>query len=51
MLDYSKWADDPSVEKTTFTSVVRNIILGLVWTFWIFDIYLILVVMLNLLIA
>ncbi len=49
--DYSSWADDPNAKDLTFSSTVRNIIVTLAWAFWILDIYLILIVMLNLLIA
>ena len=50
--DYSEWADDPNAtDNLSFSSTVRNVIVTITWCFWILDIYLILVVMLNLLIA
>ena len=49
--NYSLWANDPNAENLEFSSVVRMIVVTLIWSFWIMDIYLILIVMLNLLIA
>jgi hypothetical protein len=49
--DYSKWADDPKAEHLTFSTPNRIIVVTFVWAFWLMNIYLILIVMLNLLIA
>ena len=52
--DYSKWADNNTDDDdlvNAFSTTPKNIIISLVWIFWLMDIYLILIVMLNLLIA
>jgi hypothetical protein len=52
--DYSKLADNNTDDEhlvNVFSTTPKNIFISLVWIFWLMDIYLILIVMLNLLIA
>jgi hypothetical protein len=49
--DYSLWADDKSSDNLIFSSDVSKAIVAFIWIFWVADIYLILIVLLNLLIA
>ena len=52
-VSYNKWADDPEApdHKHKITSNSGKFVSYIVWGFWLANIYLILIVMLNLLIA
>jgi hypothetical protein len=49
--DYSFWADNADSDDLIFSSSVKKTIVAFIWIFWAADIYLILIIMLNLLIA
>ena len=52
VINYSNWADDPSAsDGLTFSTFARGFITYIVWGFWVLNIVIIQIIMLNLLIA
>jgi hypothetical protein len=52
-VEYQNWADNPDAEKKDlkFSSTSKFILVQISWGFWVLNIYLVQIILLNLLIA